>query len=142
MRAHHKLRAWQEAMDLVDDVYRLAALFPASERFGLAAQMRRSAVSVPSNIAEGAARSGRKEFKNFLMIARGSLSELDTQLRIAQRLGFARTDESLIAVERLFALLAGLIRVQSKGCRDRSSDVSRAAQPRPSEAAPRPPLRS
>ena len=89
MRAHHQLRVWQDAMALVRRVYELSGRFPADERFGLTAQMRRAAVSVPSNIAEGAARGTSKEFSQFLMIARGSLAELDTQLRIAHDLGFA-----------------------------------------------------
>ena len=76
MRPHHELRVWRDAIDLVAKLYVLTAGFPADERFGLTAQMRRAAVSVPSNIAEGAARGSRKDFLRFLMIARGSLSEL------------------------------------------------------------------
>jgi four helix bundle protein len=117
-------------MALVRRVYELSAQFPADERFGLTGQIRRSAISVPSNIAEGAARSTAKEFAQFLIIARGSLSELDTQLRIASDLGFADIASLLSDVDSLFAMLAGLLRSQT--------DASRAAKPRPNEAAKRP----
>lgn len=80
-------------MLLVRQVYELTAGFPADERFGLVAQMRRAAVSIPGNIAEGAARQSKREFAQFLIVARGSLSELDTQFRIAQDLVFLPTAE-------------------------------------------------
>ncbi|MGL5660525.1 MAG: four helix bundle protein [Aeromonas sp.] len=87
--SHHKqLDSWQQAMILVEQIYQCTQSFPREELFGLTSQMRRAAVSVPSNIAEGAARGGTKEYAYFLNIARGSLAELDTQLVIAQRLGF------------------------------------------------------
>ena len=75
-------------MELVEDIYIISSKFPAEEKFGLVSQMRRCAVSIPSNIAEGAARNTQKEFINFLHIAQGSLSELDTQLEISSRLNF------------------------------------------------------
>jgi four helix bundle protein len=87
-KPHKKLKVWQLGMEIVYEVYRLTMDFPVEEKFGLISQMRRSAVSVPSNIAEGSARHGKKEFKNFLHIAQASLSELDTQLEIALRLDF------------------------------------------------------
>ena len=77
-RKHHSLLVWQEAMELVQEIYNVTALFPKEEVYALTNQMRRAAVSVPSNIAEGAARTGKKEFLQFLSIARGSLSELET----------------------------------------------------------------
>jgi four helix bundle protein len=83
---HYDLEVWQDAMRLVREVYGITATFPEHERFGLVAQMRRAAVSVPSNIAEGAARGGSAELIRFLVIARGSLAELDTQLWIARDL--------------------------------------------------------
>ncbi len=89
-RPHYNLEAWKEAMSLVKAVYQVTQAFPKDEMFGLTAQMRRAAVSVPSNLAEGAARTGRKEFAQFLSIARGSLSELETQLLIAIELGYVR----------------------------------------------------
>jgi four helix bundle protein len=87
-KPHHRLDAWSEAMALVKVIYTVTQGFPADERFGLSQQMRRAAVSVPSNIAEGAARCGKREFSNFVSIARGSLSELETQCLIAVDLGY------------------------------------------------------
>ncbi len=109
-RMHHRLVAWQEAMALVEGVYQLTETFPVHERYGLVGQMRRAAVSVPSNIAEGAGRSGPKEFGRFLLMARGSLAELETQVIIARMLGYAdSTVEIEERMERVFALLAGLL---------------------------------
>lgn len=87
-KPHKKLDVWKLSMELTREVYRLTADYPTEERFGLVSQMRRAAVSIPSNLAEGAARSSQNEFRNFLSIARGSLSELDTQLDLSQNLGF------------------------------------------------------
>ena len=98
-RPHKQLQVWARSMDLVTQVYRITREFPSSERFGLATQMQRAAVSVPSNIAEGAARRSRNEYVQYLYTARASLSELDTQLDIAQRLGFVDRD----TYERLFS---------------------------------------
>ncbi|WP_258176339.1 four helix bundle protein [Halomonas ventosae] len=111
MRKHESLRAWQLAMALVEDVYRVTVPFPDTERFGLTSQLRRAAISVPSNIAEGAARGSTTDFTRFLYIARGSLSEVDTQLQIAQRLGFIQ-DTQLITerIDQVFAQLGGLIK--------------------------------
>lgn len=82
-------------MRLVREAYRITAEFPAEERFGLTSQIRRAAVSVPSNIAEGAARGGKTELVRFLIIARGSLAELDTQLWLARDLGFLKEPQPL-----------------------------------------------
>jgi four helix bundle protein len=85
-QGYRDLVAWQKSVALVTDVYRATRTFPADERFGLTSQMRRAAVSVPSNIAEGHGRQSPGEFRQFLGQARGSLSELETQLEIAANL--------------------------------------------------------
>jgi len=108
---HKDLEAWEQAMDLVDDIYGLSRHFPPEELYGLTNQMRRAAVSVPSNVAEGAARSGKKEFLQFLFIALGSLSELETQVLIAQRQGYREDVGVVLAqIESVRRLLLGLIR--------------------------------
>lgn len=81
-KPHKKLKAWQHAMHIVTDVYKLTEAFPSEEKFGMTSQMRRCAVSIQSNIAEGAALNTHKEFINYLHLAQGSLAELDTQLEI------------------------------------------------------------
>lgn len=91
-KPHEQLEAWKFAMQLVKAVYQMTSGFPAEERYGLAQQMRRAAVSIPSNIAEGAGRNGAKEFLNFIGIARGSLAEIETQLQLAVMLGFTTPD--------------------------------------------------
>jgi four helix bundle protein len=89
---HSDLVAWQEAMTLVEAVYRDTENFPQREMFGLTAQIRRAAVSIPSNLAEGAARNSRKEFVQYVGISCGSLAELETQLQLAVRLGYLRSE--------------------------------------------------
>lgn len=114
-RPHRKLIAWQKAMDLAVQTYHLTASFPQEEKFGLSVQMKRAAVSVPSNIAEGSAGRTAKSFHNYLVQADGSLAELDTQFELARRLGFA-TEEKISAAEALLdetsALVGGLKRSQ------------------------------
>ena len=83
---HRDLTVWQKSMELVTTIYKLTGNLPANEKYGLASQTQRSATSVPSNIAEGAGRSTAKEYVRFLDIAKGSLSELETQLIIMQNL--------------------------------------------------------
>jgi four helix bundle protein len=87
-RPHRKLEVWKNSMQLTKIIYKVTVSFPASELYGLVSQMRRAAVSIPSNIAEGAARTGKKEFLQFLNIAQGSASELDTQVELAFLLEF------------------------------------------------------
>ena len=99
-RNYKELRIWQQAIDLVSEVYKLAALLPKEEKYGLNSQIKRSAVSVPSNIAEGESR-GDKEFSHFLRIAIGSLAELETQLIITTRL-------NMISQEKVDAILISI----------------------------------
>ena len=111
MRGHKELIVWQKAMEMVTEIYRLTRDFPKEEMYGLVSQMRRAAVSIPSNIAEGQGRQSKGEFRQFLGIARGSYAELETQIEIAKNLGFLPTpnpiDERLAEVGRL---LNGLIK--------------------------------
>ena len=88
VRHYQELVAWQLAMDLVQSVYAITRSFPASEQFGLTNQLRRAAVSIPSNIAEGQGRGVGREFCHHLRIAAGSLNEVETQILIAERLGY------------------------------------------------------
>lgn len=111
MRPHCRLEAWKKAMDFVVDVYRITETFPKEEKFGLTAQIRRAAVSIPANIAEGAARQSHKEFVRFLSIAQGSASELETELVIGQRLGYINESDVLElsnALDRIGRLITGL----------------------------------
>jgi len=97
-------------MNLVTSIYRVANLFPAEEKFGLTSQIKRAAISVPSNIAEGAARKSTKELIQFLHMALGSLSEIETQLDLAQRLGFINESEELNKkIHYLFIMFAKLL---------------------------------
>ena len=112
--ANHKdLVAWQKGMDLVEMLYRLSAGFPADERFGLTAQIRRAGVSIPSNIAEGFGRSGLPDYLRFLDMAIGSANEVETQLLIVIRLGFLQdvhAQEVLDLTIEIQKILKGLIR--------------------------------
>lgn len=88
-----QLLLWQKAMELTDEIYSLLRVLPQEERFGLIDQMRRAAISIPSNIAEGHARENKKEFKRFLLIAKGSQAELETQLLICTRQRYLSEEE-------------------------------------------------
>jgi len=87
------LDVYKKSIDFVVDIYKTTESFPDSEKFGLVSQLRRASVSLPSNLAEGSGRNGRKELLNFLHIARGSLFEIGTQLEISHRLGFVSQDD-------------------------------------------------
>lgn len=110
VRKHHELRVWSEAISSVKEIYRITSMFPREELYGLISQMRRAAVSVASN-AEGAARSGNREFMHFLYMVRGSLSELETQVTVAKELGYLHNDSRLDSkLDATFDLLGGLIK--------------------------------
>ena len=100
IHSYKELIVWQKSMDLVVAIYTLTEKFPREEIYGLTSQMRRAAVSVPSNIAEGSRRGSRKDFRNFLLIAFGSGSELETQIEISKRLSFCG-EKDYLTVERL-----------------------------------------
>jgi len=115
MRVHHRLNVWQRSMDLAERVYRVSSSFPKNEEYGLAAQIKRAAVSIPSNIGEGAARKTKKEFIQFLYIASGSASEIDTQLELACRLGYLSKDTKInldSELEVISKMFSSLIRSQ------------------------------
>ena len=113
VQSYRDLVAWQKAMDLVAAVYCCTQTFPKAETYGLVSQLRRAAVSVPSNIAEGHARQSTGEFRQFLGHARGSLVEIETQVLIAQRLGYVDSTRSVQLLERtaeIGKVLSGLLR--------------------------------
>ena len=110
---HRNLEAWKQSMELVVEVYALTRGFPREEIYGLCSQMRRAAVSVPSNIAEGSADMTGKQFINFLTVAMGSLSELNTQIEISFRLGYIEKEPYVIIngrIDKCKALVFGLKR--------------------------------
>ena len=113
MKSHKDLEVWRASIDLAREIYELTQAYPKEEQYGIVSQMRRAAVSVASNIAEGAARQGNKEFLQFLYIALGSASELDTQIEISRKIGFSdghRLDEVQKHLETISKMLQGLIR--------------------------------
>ena len=116
MKSHKDLDVWRLAIDLASDVYEVTKTFPKDERYGMTVQMRRSAISIASNIAEGAARQGDKEFVQFLHIALGSVSELDTQLEIAMRVNLTSVEslkglqDMAIGINQMLPRLAQSVR--------------------------------
>ena len=100
-RPHRELGVWKKAIDFVIEVYTITSEFPKSEVYGLTSQLRRASVSIPSNLAEGAGRKGNKEFMQFLNIAQGSISELDTQLELAYRLEYINKQDYSNLINRL-----------------------------------------
>lgn len=116
-KPHKKLDVWRESIALVKLVYELASRFPKNEEYGLSSQMKRAVLSIPGNIAEGAARQTKREFIQFLCIARGSISELDTYLEIGKTLGYiekegvTQLDNKMLAVDKM---LTGLIKSLKK----------------------------
>ena len=111
MSDYKELIVWQKSMDLAETVYKLTKQFPKDELFGLTSQVRRSAVSIASNIAEGSSRGGKKEFIQFLLIARGSASELETQVLLSSKVGYVLDVSSIIQeVTSVRQMLNALIR--------------------------------
>ena len=94
LKSYQDLEVWRKSIELAEMVYRVSASFPPDERFGMTSQLRRAAVSIAANIAEGAERHGTREFLHFLGIASGSLAETETFLILAQRLGLTTADET------------------------------------------------
>ncbi|GET21586.1 four helix bundle protein [Prolixibacter denitrificans] len=110
MNSFRELTVWQQSMILVEEVYKITKQFPNDETFGLTSQMRRAAVSIPSNIAEGYMRKNTKEYIHFLYIALASLGELDTQIEIADRLKYFQTQKELTGrITEIRQMLYGLI---------------------------------
>ena len=117
IRNYRYLDAWNEAMDLTEDVYAITKTLPTEELYGLKSQMRRAAVSIPSNISEGHGRKGNNEFLHHLSIAKGSLSELETQLILCVRLKYITRDDLKPVWKRaqiVGKLLVGLVRSLKK----------------------------
>ncbi len=113
MRPHYSLDVWKRSVDFAEAIYRLTANFPRVEEYGLKSQLRRATVSIPCNIAEGAARQTKKEFVQFLYMAAGSASEVDTQLEIAFRLGYVDRNRKGVMggdLENISKMISGLIR--------------------------------
>lgn len=98
---YRDLQVWRRGIDLVQGVYELTREFPSDERYGLTSQMRRAAVSIPSNIAEGHARDSTKDFLRFLSIVQGSKAELETQLTLAERLGYCNQEQTAPSLDKL-----------------------------------------
>jgi four helix bundle protein len=112
VQSYRDLVAWNKAMELVTEIYRVTKQFPKEELFGLMSQLRRAAVSIPSNIAEGKGRLSKGEFRQFLGNARGSLAEVETQILIAQNLSYLNVPEAnklLAMVEEVGKVLNGLL---------------------------------
>ncbi len=112
---YRDLVVWQKAMAWTEQVYAITRRLPSEERFGLSSQLRRSAVSVPSNIAEGWGRGSKAEYAQFLRYARGSLFEAQTQIELARRLGFAdapAAERALTDADEISRMLLGLARSQ------------------------------
>lgn len=118
MRTHEDLEVWQQAINLSVSIYKITAAFPADERFGLTSQMRRAAVSIASNIAEGAARHSRREFAQFLSVAAGSASELSTQLIIAAEIGMG-DKERLLHVRQSVARISQMLQKLMQSVREK-----------------------
>ncbi len=110
IRTHKDLDVWNKTMELAEKLYHITSIFPREEQYGLVSQIRRSAISVPSNIAEGAARGSYKEFIQFLYVAMGSLSEIETQILLSIKLKLIEEGTVLEDIEAIRRMLLGLIK--------------------------------
>ncbi len=123
MSNHKDLKVFQQSMDLVTEIYRITKSFPDEEKYGLTSQIRRAAISVPSNIAEGSARKSSKEYIQFLYHSLGSAVEVETQLELSKRLGFIDNIEIICKTNKeIIYMLTGLIKSLNKkgqGARDK-----------------------
>jgi four helix bundle protein len=116
-RPHEKLEVWMKAIDLAENIYQLTKKYPKDELYGIILQMRRAVISIGCNIAEGAARQTKTEFKQFLYMARGSISELETQLLISKRLNYINDKEyqNIIKLtDEIGRMLTSLIKIITK----------------------------
>ena len=120
IRTHEDLDLWKLSMEFVIEIYSMTAKFPTSERYGLSAQLRRAAVSVPSNLAEGSAHKSTKELIRFLYISLGSVAEIETQLEIAHQLGYIafpdKLKPKLFRIKRMTIELIQSLKQQEKNC--------------------------
>lgn len=119
LRNYRELEVWQQSMQLAEIVWRLSSRFPAEERFGMTSQVRRAAMSVPANIAEGAERHGTREFLQFLGVASGSLAETETFLLLAERLGLLPADRAKATLEQA-ATVGRLLHGLKRSLRERT----------------------
>ena len=126
MAGYRDLAAWQKSIELTIEIYRLVKLLPREETYALSDQMRRSVVSIPSNIAEGKARDSKNDFIRFLFISQGSRAELETQLEICTRIGYLSAEQTMKAkglLSEIGKMIAGLITRQKNDLGKKTVDV-------------------
>ena len=111
---HRNLEAWKESINFVTEIYTLTKKFPKEELWGLTSQIRRASISIPSNIAEGCGRTAPRETARFMDIALGSIAEVETQLIIAENLGYINSEELIIKLGRINALVQGIKKYLNK----------------------------
>jgi four helix bundle protein len=116
VKSYKDLIVWQKAIEMVLEIYKIISKFPSEERYALSSQIRRSAVSVPSNIAEGHSRQHSSEFRQFIYIALGSLAELDTQLIIAEKLQYIYEEELSLITVKIVEIRKMLFTIGKKLC--------------------------
>lgn len=128
VRSHKDLEIWKRSIQMVTEIYDLTRDFPDNEKYGLVNQIRRASVSVPSNIAEGAARKSKKEFANFLYISIGSLAEIETQLIISKNLKYAKNiDPILLELKSILFMIRALAhKISTPNTKSRSHEVTKS----------------